>query len=822
MAEFSETKDRRGIFILLGLCLITSAFLFGNYLLGKKLYLFLDAGTDTIQIGWPYYTFMADSIRDLSLFGFWSFRMGIGMSTFNLGYFLFDLFNWLLMPFNSTLMAYGIVYLMVLKIVLAGLFFFLWVRKFGVSVETAIVGAFLYAFNSYLLIWGQHIIFGTVVAFAPLLFFAVERALRQSKWVLFSIVIALCSVSSFYLFYILSIGTALYILFRVFHTHGYWSIRTWQVFSGFLGMYALGVGLSAILLFPSIASILSSPRVVAHPWAVLFSQMYQPNYWISMLSRVFTDGGIYMSGNTRGIYWDGSLYESPSLYVGLLALMVLPQIVYMADKRFRNALLVLGGLFTAFLCHPYFAFLFEGFNRIAFRWTFLNVLIGLFIMTMVLDDMEKKDLKIHRGLWLGTAAAMIVAYLGVLHWGKHHFSLPHISVFNPDIRNVVLFIALYSLWGLIPWPAGSRFKKMQVLFLLIPLEMAIFHHDVINHRSTIGTHSGYLEAREQYIRSMERVVKQLALEDPDFYRLEKDFSFTWGPNDPVLIRGYRGTTAYTSFQQPSYVRLLMDFNADTPKTPLIIGEIPSERLALKSLLGVRYFLSNQGQGAPTGFVHHQALEDASVPLLSTDDMGSKDFRRGMKTYPLQIYKNPAALPVGWLYTSYMERSDFMELSPSAKDRAVLEAAILDGPIEKAWVLEQITKVEARNDPEDILAATNALRKNALTSIRHQENRIEGEIAADRAGIMCFAIPFDQGWECSLNGIPVRLLRINSGLTGAYIQPGKWKIRLQYRPVGIKVTSVVSLACLMILGAIFWLRRKKQIGRPGVGDIDRGP
>jgi len=105
--------------ILVGMCLI----LYRHYVFGGRLFLFEDLGSDSVRVLLPTYIFLFDWFRHgMPL---WSDQMGIGTSVFSHAEVVFDPFTYILFILGRNGIIHMFIYMVIIKIILAGLFFWI-------------------------------------------------------------------------------------------------------------------------------------------------------------------------------------------------------------------------------------------------------------------------------------------------------------------------------------------------------------------------------------------------------------------------------------------------------------------------------------------------------------------------------------------------------------------------------------------------------------------------------------------------------------------------------------------------------------------------
>ena len=69
----------------------------------------------------------------------------------------------------------------ILKIMVAAFAFYWFLSQFSFSVLSRMITSYAYALNGFLLVWGQHYQFGTVVIYFPLMLLSVKSLFRRKR-----------------------------------------------------------------------------------------------------------------------------------------------------------------------------------------------------------------------------------------------------------------------------------------------------------------------------------------------------------------------------------------------------------------------------------------------------------------------------------------------------------------------------------------------------------------------------------------------------------------------------------------------------------------
>jgi hypothetical protein len=85
--------------------------------------------------------------------------------------------------------------------------------------------------------------------------------------------------------------------------------------------------------------------------------------------------------------------------------------------------------------------------------------------------------------------------------------------------------------------------------------------------------------------------------------------------------------------------------------------------------------------------------------------------------------------------------------------------------------------------------------------RYLSDRVELDVSAARTGLLVLADAFYPGWQATLDGEPVPILRANRAMRGILLPPGTHTVTFQYRSMSFEAGAAISLAALVLSGLI---------------------
>ena len=245
--------------VLSAAVLITCLIVFNEYIFGDRILAFYDIGSDTSQQYLPQILTVVRKLHegDITL---WDATNGFGvnmnMLTITNPFFAVIYLVGALLGEKAVFGA--MIWLYVAEIVAAGLAAYLFMSAFRLSERAKCIASYMYAFNGFMLVWGQHYQFAAVPVLLMLELFFVERCIRAPrKWKALTLMTTLVVINSMYTAYMILLFSGVYVVVRVFlgRLRGFFGyVRDVFHLAWVMG---LGVGIGFITLLPNISAILS-------------------------------------------------------------------------------------------------------------------------------------------------------------------------------------------------------------------------------------------------------------------------------------------------------------------------------------------------------------------------------------------------------------------------------------------------------------------------------------------------------------------------------------------------------------------------------------
>ncbi len=762
------------LYYLMGIIAIVCYLVFTDFINLKKVYLFKDIGSDSLNIYFPWLASTSDYLKTESSLG-WSFSQGMGQNLFPLS--IGDFFSNFLTWFDKSKIPYGLVFMEITKIFLAGFVFYKFLNELKLSNYASLLFGVLYAFSGYVILGGCWTIFSLEAVYAALILYGFERWLNHQKFVWLVLGITFLTLLQPFFLFMYTLLLAAYAIVRYYDVKEK-NTKLFLIFVGkTIGLSALAVFIGSYQLLADLLQYSESPRVGGE--ASLFARLQQaPMFELAnpqlRFSTVFRSFGSDMIGTGNDYLGWQNYLESPLFYCGIFCLVVFPQFFGFLTKRQKYFYGALTLMFCLPIFFPFFRFAFWAFTGDYYR-TFSLVIILLLLMfsARALHFIESQG-KVNKVVLCVT----VLFLLFLLYTPTSQFK----TFVNPGLRSFAAFLVLiYAALLLGLSQKSMRHVSKIVLLLFCIIEIGYFSNITVNKRDVVTKQM--LNDKVGYNDYSMEAINYIKQNDKSFFRVNKDYSS--GPaihaslND-AKVQGFYGTPSYFSFNQKNYIKFLGDLNVidvkeeNSTRWAKGLGDRP----LLFSLASGKYWLSKR--------------PDNAVANMGFDSVA--------KFGDVKVYKNKFALPFGFTYNKIISEIEFKKLSPSQKDFCILRACVvpeLDKSSFSGLPYFALADTMAPFTFDSYAAYINDLQKDKFVITKFSENHITGKVTTPQSKALFFSIPFDEGWKATVNGTDVRLYRLNCGLTGLATVNGNNEVTLHFTPRYKKAGGLISIFSIFI-------------------------
>ena len=633
----------------------------------------------------------------------WDFSLGYGADILTtLHYYgLGDPFNLISLLTPMAAAEYVLCALIPVRLYLAGVFFSRFCFRFGKGRAATLCAALSYVFCGYALYAGvRHPFFLNPMVWFPLLLLGTERVLRREGPGLLILAVFLSAASSFYFFYQLVIFTVLYTLLRCASLG--WLKRPRELGGAALRMAAfslIGTAMAGVILLPVLIAFLGDSRLGSdYAWSLF----YQPEYYQRLLGAFLTNDG---SGS-----WT-YLCLTPGTLLSVCLLFL---------RRGRRELKAAFLLLTAFLIFPACGRALNGLSYPTNRWCWAYAFLCCYLLADLWPELLSATRRTRQALACFTAALAVLAML------------------LPPSRTANVFLALLLMCAvlLVLSPSGSdgRFRASGALLAITALSVtaSAFYCFHWSEGNLVGERLPLGQAQTAVTRTEDPAVRQTAADrgEKGFYRYTVCPALSGQANlNSAPLSGLYSTKYYWSLSNGNVARFLLELNNLEYSTYRFTG--PDDRAGPLALGAVAYWAvparGHQNRYLPYGY--------ELAGFGSADPTGT----------PYSVFRNRYRLPLGYTYDRWMSRRAYEALSPTEKEEALLQRAVLDENTqllpEEAPELEQkelswqITCGEGADWTGDAFRVTQAGAAVTLTFSGLPDSqtclRFEGLTCADR-------------------------------------------------------------------------------------------
>lgn len=638
-----KNKKTRSLFIIWALTTGTCLFLFWDFLFNGQFPVFKDIGSDTIQQYIMQYATIIHHIQEGN-FTFWDFDNGFGMNMMGL-----NIFN----PFLMIIYALGtllgpsripgmLIYLIILEIFLAGTVMYFYLSEFNISdtgfTESAkCIASYIYAFNGYMLVWGQHYQFGAYVIFLPLLLLFIERMIKAKKFhFLLPVLVAVMSMCSVYMTYMALLFTGIYLVFRTAMLKRSEPYARILLFSKCCGGILLGIGMGMAVFLPGVYYLLNISSRLDSDISIFtaflsYFRPYPKKFYITSIYRLFATN--YQG--TASMYVGGAnYYEAPVYFVTLLGFILLVQFLFTIHRQKTEAknkvlLYLTVPVFLFFFFVPAGACMFNAFAYPMSRHTFTLMPVLTLMIAYMLDQIFVKKQLSYIGLLL------TVPVLAAVHFRAQQI------VYIENLKKTIIFCGILGiLMVLLLFAAGikkinvTKSVTVPLLFICLIGNICAEGYWDYNERENLSKEDT-LYFERLYGEPINQVLSYLAETDPSFYRIEKDYEAGSYCMD-ALAQNYNGVSAYNGTQNKyiqQFVSNLWPNLIRMVKTQYSFRQAPHD-MGMASLTGIKYIISLRPD-----------LKDTGLTLLKQFDY-------------LYLYRNENTDSIAKFYADTVSESDF--------------------------------------------------------------------------------------------------------------------------------------------------------------------
>lgn len=774
----------------------------------------------------PFFTEFMNKLRNGdSLMYTWNIGLGSDfVSVF--AYYIASPLNWLIVFCPSDYVIEFMTILIILKIALAGLFFFIFLKEvFEPDRDkqfVAVVFSTAYALCGFVGAYSLDIMWLDGVALAPLAMLGLRRMVKEKKVLLYYVTLSVSILANYYIAMMICIFLVFYFVLLFFeHKQG-----RWGALGRFIVCSLLAGGTGAVMLLPEMKVLgYSGSQGITFPKAVEW-------YFniISELGRMCTTAKVY-SGND---HW-------PNIYSGAFSILLV--MLYILNRRIsikhKLPRLAMVGFFLLSFSNNFLDFIWHGFHfpnslpgRQAFLFSFLILTIGY------------KEIMEFRGTRIWHIAVSLVVIAGVYVTGAVWTDAEITEIMSFVVTG--LFILCYAIIAVLYKVIGRENKGIVAEFVCTIAVVEL----IVNMAVTgfcVTSRVNYTAKRDDY-----KEIIKLADEDSNgaFYRLEDTQRMT--KNDDCLY-GYAAATQFSSLMNINvshfYQKVYMEggknfygYNGATPLTTALlsvkyfVADSPLYANDLRTLVGQRgnLFLYRNKYCLPMGYMIDEddvlAFEECKENKLQ--GLNALAYSLGAETtymvganYLIEQKEGCSTITVnddGYYYAAYttctsdqltVESDDGRKMTYSKTTHPYL----IDLGYYKAGSDIRISnsKLESINfnvyklDMDAFEQAYNKLSEQTLSLQEYSDTYLRGNIDVKESGRLVVPVASEAGWSLYVDGSKTEIVDYADTFISISLDKGEHEIELKYKTPYLVEGAVISGACVLIFILLFVISGRRR-------------
>jgi len=759
---------------------------FWPFIFGDGILLYRDIGSDSLKSCYSDFVHLSNYIRSDG-FPSWSFHIGMGQDmAYATGLLFWEPVTWL----PARFIAGALVYQHLLKIMIAGVLFFRFLRLRGSPAPVAILGALLIALSSYMTLGScWYLPAEELLAFTAILLGA-ESAILRGRWLLLVLSIASVGMINPFYLYLCALLLCCYVPARLIAQAGWKPGLILKRSLLLAAISLLGVALGMAVTLPYLHVVLNSPRgsgatnsIALFASSPLF-RLESAAHYITALLRPFANDLLGAGDSFRG--WQ-NYFEAPQTYCGLISLLLLPQILLGGTRRHR----ILVILFLLWLIlptvFPWLRYLFWLFKGDYYRTYSLFCVFGIVVLSMSVLRRYLERGTFSLGLlvlWAAFLTGLLYLPLGALQ-----------NVIDPRLRiAVTLCLFLYTVILVVGELTKKQMLAVYLVLAVTAVELVYFNRVTVGDRQFVRKSelTNGLAANPDTIAAL----ADLKRDDNSFFRMTRLYAGDGGaetdPNDAMLL-GYYGTSSYGSFNDSNYIRFLAGLEA----------------LPTNQETDTRWAVGLAGNFMPSLFAAERyALVENPEPFQK-----AAQYELIRMYGNSSLFRNAFSLPLGLTFDRYLPEKEFFQLPRDGKEQVILGAAILDSnTAETVAGIKAITVSELEKDlaASSVPAIVEQRRATALKLASFAQNKIEGDLRVDRDSLLVLQTPFNPGWHAFQDGQPVSVVRADVGLLALPVKAGEHRVELRYRNPWLITGGVITGVAALLLAILLWRKPRLAV------------
>ena len=711
----------------------------------------------------------------------WATDLGSGVMNAYSFYLYGSPFFWLSVLLPQSWLPYMMVPLLVLKFGVAGGGAYLYLRRYVKNANYAVLGACLYALSGFAVynVFFNH--FVDVVALFPYLLWALDEAIYEDRHGLFAFWVAVNLLNNYFFF----VGQVLFLCIYFVCKLSARDFRlTGRKFGHLLWESVLGVAMGCLLLFPAVLSLLQNPRTIdlSSGWGFLtYSKVQQ--YLAILLSWILPPDSPYLTS-----VWSEGVIKWTSMTAYLPLCSLAGAMAYWRSRKADSKKRIVAVCAVCALV-PVLNSAFYALNSSYYaRWYYMPTLI---LAAMTVNALEDPDVDLDapaRGIGWIMLATLVFAVVPVRDDTTETWSLGVLK--NPGQFFVVLGFGLLGLmlYRVLcsKWRQDSRFaQRMTAAVLVFACVFSMVHIG-------IGKFGQWYTDSDLVEQDTNALLLKNDLPEGDYridtYKIHDNIGM-WLDKSCLQYFGSTAAPSILSFYPALGVK------RDVRSEPEIAN------YALRGLLSVEYLITT-----PEKRESFEDEADAGWTYLADVD-------------GYALYHNDNYVPMGFTYDYYVTEATYETSIKTLRSNLLMRALVLeDEDVEKyGKYLTELPDAMLDDLHYDSYTQDCADRRAHSCSVFQMNNAgFHAEITLDKANLVFFSVPYDDGFTAYVNGEKADILQVDEGLMAVLCPAGASSIDFVYQAAGLSASRVVTAVAIpvwVVYVACFVRRKRRSTGTP---------
>ncbi len=811
-----------------------------------------------------YYPFLVDFQDKLQEGGslLWTWRSGGGTNYLALmAYYLASPLNFLSVLVPAEYLREFLAIITCAKIGFAGLFFAQFLRitfkKRDISVAAFSI---MYALCSFIMGYYWNVIWLDTVALLPLVAAGTIALLKDGKFKLYVISLALSVLANYYI----GLFTCIFVLLMsiVYCIIEYKNIKT--LFTNFFKM----AGFSALSL--SITAILTVPTAIALQSTHSSNNTFPKTYAINIGDTADFKGTIQALGeiisNSVAFIEPTAKEGLPNIYCGVVALVL--GIMFLTCSKIKVRERIAGGALLLFFMLSFVIrqldFIWHGFhfpNMLPYRFSFLFsfvLIVMAYRLFMNLEYIKASNIII---------TIVLLAGVIILASGQHE---------NKVVIATVFIMVLVLAWILLYFTRTVPKEAVALaLFIICLAEGACTAYIGVKTVGTTTTTSYPLGTKDTL--AVVDYIDQIESNNDELIRTEVTKYHTLNDNALIGINGISMFSSVANSDVSAYMEKLglcswpssnrYTYQESSPFTNVMLNlkyllspkgyYLDQTHNTLKHQVGTVKLLENNHY-IPQGFMVSEDLLDFNVEYASINPFdnqneifrlatgldgnlyealdvvtqGHTDYeqfsvnKNSYGSYSYKLVDENVSPHLKYNYTAPYDGTAYMYYQCSDSDNCDLRVndnTVITNYVKRPYIMQmgnvsegdklsmyaELTTVTSGNayvycnmlNEELFLQGVEKLSQSVMKTTKSTDTLIEGTIDVKEDGLFYTSVSYDKGWKAYVDGEEVEITPVSDALVAFKLSAGQHDIKLKYCPVGFPIGVAVTLIGIAVFVSI---------------------